>query len=29
MALLRPGYEHHQTIFPIYRDEARAFLGEG
>ena len=29
MALLRPGYEHHQTIFPIYRDEAQAFLNEG
>lgn len=26
MALLRPGYEHHQTIFPIYREEAQAFL---
>ena len=29
MTLLRPGYEHHQTIFPIYRDEAQAFLNPG
>jgi tetratricopeptide (TPR) repeat protein len=29
MGLLRPGYEHHQTIFSVYRDEARAFLTSG
>jgi tetratricopeptide (TPR) repeat protein len=29
MGLLRPGYEHHQTIFSIYRDEAEAFLNPG
>ena len=29
MALLRPGYEHHQNIFPVYKEEAQAFLGEG
>ncbi len=29
MALLRPGYEHHQPIFPVYRDEAQAFLNRG
>jgi tetratricopeptide (TPR) repeat protein len=29
MALLRPGYEHHQPIFPQYLSEARAFLGQG
>ncbi len=28
MALLRPGYDHHQQIFPTYRQEARAFLDE-
>jgi len=27
MALMRPGYEHHQTIFPVYKEEAEAFLG--
>jgi tetratricopeptide (TPR) repeat protein len=26
MALLRPGYEHHQNIFPVYKAEAEAFL---
>ncbi|MFH1765767.1 MAG: zinc ribbon domain-containing protein [Gemmatimonadota bacterium] len=29
MGLLRPGYEHHQTIFSIYREEAQAFLSPG
>jgi tetratricopeptide (TPR) repeat protein len=29
LALMRPGYEHHQAIFPVYLEEARAFLGEG
>jgi hypothetical protein len=29
MALMRPGYEHHQRIFPQYREEALAFLGRG
>ncbi|MBT8396156.1 MAG: zinc ribbon domain-containing protein [Gemmatimonadetes bacterium] len=29
MGLLRPGYEHHQPIFPAYREEAEAFLGRG
>jgi tetratricopeptide (TPR) repeat protein len=29
MALMRPGYEHHQSIFPVYRDEATAFLEGG
>ncbi len=29
MALLRPGYEHHQAIFPSYREEARIFLESG
>lgn len=26
---MRPGYEHHQAIFPVYREEAEAFLGVG
>ena len=26
MALMRPGYEHHQRIFPVYRDEAAEYL---
>ncbi len=29
MELMRPGYEHHMSIFPVYREEARAFLNEG
>jgi len=29
MGQLRPGYEHHQNIFPVYRDEAEAFLSSG
>ena len=29
MALMRPGYEHHQPIFPSYREEAQIFLGSG
>jgi len=29
MGLLRPGYEHHQSIFPVYRQEAQAFLDAG
>lgn len=29
MGLMRPGYEHHQPIFPIYRDAAAAFLNQG
>lgn len=29
LELMRPGYEHHMTILPVYRDEARAFLGSG
>jgi len=29
MGLLRPGYEHHQNIFTVYRDEAQAFLSSG
>ncbi len=29
MALLRPGYEHHQPIFPEYRTQAQAFLNQG
>jgi hypothetical protein len=27
MELMRPGYEHHTSIFPVYREEALAFLG--
>lgn len=27
--IMRPGYEHHMTILPAYRDEARAFLSSG
>lgn len=27
MALMRPGYDHHQPIFPVYKEEAQAFLG--
>jgi hypothetical protein len=26
MANMRPGYEHHIAIFPVYREEAEAFL---
>lgn len=29
MGLMRPGYEHHQAIFPVYRDAAEAFLSQG
>jgi tetratricopeptide (TPR) repeat protein len=29
MGLMRPGYEHHQTIFPVYREAAAAFLNQG
>jgi tetratricopeptide (TPR) repeat protein len=29
MAAMRPGYEHHQRILPAYREDARAFLGQG
>lgn len=29
MSLPRPGYEHHQAIFPVYRAEAEGFLNEG
>jgi tetratricopeptide (TPR) repeat protein len=29
MALMRPGYEHHQPIFPAYRAEAEEFLNRG
>jgi tetratricopeptide (TPR) repeat protein len=29
MALMRPGYEHHQPIFPVYRSQAEAFLASG
>lgn len=29
MVLMRPGYEHHQQILPIYLEEARAFLEQG
>lgn len=29
MALLRPGYEHHQAIFPAYKEEAEAYLNRG
>jgi len=25
----RPGYDHHPRMLPVYRDEARAFLGQG
>lgn len=27
MALMRPGYDHHQRILPTYREEAQAFVG--
>jgi hypothetical protein len=29
MALMRFGYDHHQPILPMYREEAVAFLGGG
>jgi len=29
MALMRPGYEHHQPIFPEYRAQAQAYLNSG
>lgn len=29
MGLIRPGYEHHQAIFPVYREAAEAFLNRG
>ena len=29
MGLLRPGYEHHQNIFPVYLQEAQAFVDQG
>jgi tetratricopeptide (TPR) repeat protein len=29
MGLMRSGYEHHQPLFPVYLEEARAFLGGG
>ena len=29
MGLMRSGYEHHQPLFPVYREEARAFLDRG
>jgi tetratricopeptide (TPR) repeat protein len=29
MALMRFGYDHHQPILPIYREEAANFLGGG
>jgi len=29
MGLLRPGYEHHQAIFPVYREEAQTFMSQG
>jgi hypothetical protein len=29
MGRVRSGYEHHQPLFPIYLQEARAFLGQG
>jgi tetratricopeptide (TPR) repeat protein len=29
MGLMRPGYEHHQAIFPVYREAAEAFLSQG
>ena len=29
LGLSRIGYDHHQPMFPAYREEARNFLGEG
>ena len=29
MGLMRSGYEHHQPLFPVYLEEARAFLDRG
>ena len=29
LGMSRIGYDHHQPMFPAYREEARAFLGEG
>lgn len=29
MALMRPGYDHHQRILPTYREEAEAYLAQG
>jgi tetratricopeptide (TPR) repeat protein len=29
MGLMRPGYEHHQAIFPAYREAAQTFLNPG
>jgi tetratricopeptide (TPR) repeat protein len=29
LGMIRPGYEHHQPMFPAYREAARAFLEQG
>ena len=29
MGLMRPGYEHHQAIFPVYREAAQTFMNPG
>lgn len=29
LGMIRDGYEHHQPMFPTYREEARTFLGQG
>jgi tetratricopeptide (TPR) repeat protein len=29
MELMRPGYEHHQPIFPVYKSQAEEFLNRG
>ncbi len=29
MQILRPGYEHHQPIFPVYKAQAEEFLNRG
>jgi hypothetical protein len=29
MGLARPGYDHHSQMLPVYRETARAFLGQG
>jgi len=29
MTRSRPGYDHHQPIFPVYREEALAYLNQG
>lgn len=29
MGMARPGYDHHSQMLPVYRETARAFVGQG